>query len=150
MPKCWSYQRTDENGRLQSYYGICQKWTYTDIKANHEIEIKYFQAKPNGVQYYWISIDGKFQEKPLSAARLHYLLNEKRAQEVKPGVLQPLPLQVEEVLKYRKQATNRPGCGLCGGTGIKDNGKICICTHYEEEKIKNYNAQLRLKALLKV
>ena len=126
VPKTWNYERVNENGYLQSYYGIGQTWTYTDGKADHEMVVKGFTAKPNGVQYYWVSIDGKFQGKSISAARLHYLLNEKNAVEIEHGVLQSFPLQIADVERYFKHLAeigDPHDCDVCAGTGIDDYGK---------------------------
>lgn len=150
----WNYNRVNEKGRLVSYYGVGQAWKYTDIRGEHEIEVKHFAATEYGVQYFWVTLDGKFQEKRVSAARLSFfLLREKHAKKIRDGTPQLMPLQTEEVRTYyeKNKTVALCNCPLCGGTGFNDrNGKICICTHSLEDEILRYNAQLRLKDILKV
>lgn len=147
MPNSWNYERVNENGYLQSYYGVGQAWTYKD-KVDHEIKVAGFTANPNGVQYYWIAVDGKFQEKAISVARLHYLLHEKNAVEVAPGVPQSFPLLIKEVERYMATLSGEElwKCSECGGTGITDEEKVCYCVKHLYAAIKGYNADLRLKA----
>ncbi len=143
MPKGWNYQRIDENGRLKSYYGIGQEWTFSERGRQHSIKVKHFTCNENGVQYYWIAIDGRLKEERLSAARLHYLLNSKQAVEVSGGSLMPLPLLKEEVENYFA-AGNYTDCEVCGGYGIDViSEKICRCACKLTYEIKAFNAEQR-------
>lgn len=144
----WNYKRTGEDGKLYSYYGQGQEWTYDERGRRHTMTVKYFTATPDGVQYYWVSIDGKFQETRMSAARLHYLLNSKKAIEVKGGTLQPMPLLLEEVEAYFEK-DKWTDCPDCGGNGV-DRGKICRCAERLTYVIKAFNAKKRLADLMKV
>lgn len=147
----FSYERIDKNGRLKSYYGTGQEWAFTEKGKTRTIKVEYFSATEEGVQYYFVSIDGRFSDKRMSAARLRYFLHSKKAEEVQTGTLCPMPLLYEEVRVYFSDRGNeREDCYYCGGTGIDDNGKVCRCAHKRTYEIKNYNAELRLKKLLKV
>ncbi len=145
----WNYERINADGKLCSYYGMGQQWAYEERGVTHCMRINYFVAKPNGVQYYWITLDNKFIEKPMSAARLHYFLHKKGAQELYGGVPWRMPLLYKEVKAYFKY--NCPDyCNICGNTGIKENGDICPCAKSMEYEIKEFNRERRLAALLKI
>ncbi len=147
----FSYERIDKNGRLKSYYGTNQEWTFTERGKTRTIKVEYFTATEEGIQYYWVSLDGRFSSKRMSAARLHYFLHSKKAVEVNQGTLNPMPLLYDEVRAYFADRSNeREDCPACGGTGIDDSGKVCRCAHRLTYEIKNYNADKRLKKLLNV
>ncbi len=143
----FSYERIGANGKLKSYFGISQKWKYSERGRERTIKVEYFYATEYGVQYYFVSIDGKFCEKKMSAARLRYFLNEKHAEEINGGSLSLMPLQIEEVKIYFDQHEGED-CPECGGTGINDDGKICRCARHYGYEIQEFNAALRLKKLL--
>lgn len=151
----WDYKRIGQDGRLYSYYGKLQKWTYTDRGREHSIQITNFICKPNGVQYYWISIDGKFYPDRLSAARLHYFLNNKKAREIAPGELFRMPLQIEEVQAYFVEHKNftcpyDDFCDMCVCDVGHDNEKICTYAYELSHEIKEFNADKRLKKIFNV
>ncbi len=147
----FSYERINKNGRLVSYYGTGQEWTFTERGKSRTIKVEYFTATEEGIQYYWVSIDGRFSDKRMSAARLRYFLHSKKAVEVSQGTSCPMPLLYDEVRAYFSDRSNeRRDCPDCGGTGIDDCGKICWCARKLEYEIKNYNADKRLKKLFNV
>ena len=146
----WNYKRVGENGRLYSYYGKGQEWTYTERGRKHSIKVIEACPEQSGVQYYLISKDGTLDDKLISAARLHYVLNQKQAEEVKAGTLIPFPLLFAEVEEYFKILSHREDCPECGGTGIDDRGKICRCAERLTYEIKAFNAEKRLADLIKV
>lgn len=148
MPKNWNYERVNENGRLCSYYGKRQEWSYTERGVQHTIKVVEVCPQENGVQYYLISNDGRLNDKLISAARLHYVLNQKQAQEVKAGMPIPFPLLIKEVEVYFEH-NKWTDCPNCGGNGIY-GGKICRCAERLTYEIKEFNAQLRMKEILKV
>lgn len=151
MATSWNYNRINANGYLCSYYGKGQEWSYTERGQEHRIRVECVASTEYGVQYYFVSIDGKFNDKRLSAARLHYVLHQKQAVEISPGVLQPLTLQADEVREYfRLHPEERADCAECGGTGIDDRGKICYCTRHSDYDIKHYFAEKRLEKLTTV
>lgn len=145
----WNYQSVGENGRLYSYYGKGQEWNYCERGREHTIKVVEACPQSDGMQYYLISNDGKLNDKLISAARLHYILYQKKAQEIKGGVKIPYPLLVEEVKDYFEH-NKRCDCPVCGGTGIDYRGAICRCAKQLTYEIKNYSAEKRLENLLKV
>lgn len=144
----WNYNRIGENGRLYSYYGKGQEWMFTERGRQHVIKVIEACTQSNGVQYYLISKDGNLEHKLISAARLHYILNQKQAEEVKPGMLIPFPLLVEEVNIYFEH-NEWTDCPNCGGNGI-ERGKICFCAERLSYEIKSFNAKKRLADLMSV
>lgn len=149
----WNYNRIGEDGRLYSYYGKLQKWTYTSRGREHTIQITNFVGRPNGVQYYWVSIDGKFYSERLSAARLHYFLHSKQAQEIASGELFPMPLQIEEVQAYFTEHTDIDChyidfCDICACDCGTDGEKICKYAYENSFEIKKFNAEKRIKDII--
>lgn len=144
----WNYNRIGEDGRLYSYYGKGQEWSYVERGNKHLIKVVQFWAKPNGTQYYLISKDGVLTRERVSAARLHYFLNKKKAEKVNAGTLVAMPLQIEEVREYFKE--NDPtDCECCGGCGLdEDEEKICTCAYEMSHIIKSFNAKKRLDDLM--
>ena len=145
----WNYNRIGEDGRLYSYYGKGQEWKYTERGRQHIIKVIHFLGKPNGVQYYLISKDGALTRERVSAARLHYFLNQKKAEEVSGGTPIALPLQIQEVKDYFQE--NSPtDCEWCGGCGLdEDDERICTCAYEMSHTIKSFNAQKRIDEFLK-
>ncbi len=146
----WNYNRIGEDGRLYSYYGKGQKWKYIERGRLHTIQVVHFWGRPNGVQYYLISKDGILLTERISAARLHYFLNQKKAEEESEGKPIALPLQIQEVKNYFQE--NAPtDCAWCGGCGFLDldEEKICTCAYEMSHTIKSFNAQKRLDDFLK-
>lgn len=151
----WDYKRIGQDGRLYSYYGKLQKWTYEERGREHSIQVTNFVGKPNGVQYYWVNIDGKFYPDRLSAARLHYFLNSKQAQEIAPGELFKMPLQFEEVQAYFDEHKDftcpyDDFCNMCACDVGNDGEKICTYAYENSSKIKEFNAEKRLEKIMRV
>lgn len=149
------YKRVGQDGRLYSYYGKGQKWTYEVRGREHSIQVTHFVGKPNGVQYYFVNIDGNFYPERLSAARLHYFLHSKQAQEVAQGELYPLPLQIEEVQAYFEEHNDFTChydkiCNMCVCDCGNDGEKICTYAYEHSTKIKNFNAEKRLAKIFRV
>ena len=149
----FNYNRLRADGRLVYYYRLYAKYKYIERGGRErELTIKHISLSASEVQYYWIELDGKFKERPMTAARLHYFLHENNAEEVLKGVDVLLPLLRDEIVQYFKDKPSARSklCARCGGSGIDDDGNICICIRHSEDDILKYNAELRLKKIFKV
>lgn len=154
----FNYNRIGADGRLYFYYGIGQTWrvdTIADLIIRVERCTHTRSGTGDGVQYYLISKNGMIEPKPISAARLHYMLYcyGEYAVEVSAGTPQQLPLMIFETERYFKLNGGNLKCPICGGKGIKSDKfgamtNCARCTLAIQEEIKDYMAKVRLSELI--
>lgn len=80
-----NYERIGGDGKSYFYYSLGQIFTWTLTDGNHSLKIESCTLSESGTQYYEYSYDGIYSKKAVSAARLHYILNEKKANCIAPG-----------------------------------------------------------------
>ncbi|MGN0823731.1 MAG: hypothetical protein ACI4MB_01530 [Candidatus Coproplasma sp.] len=108
-----NYTRIGQDGKKYFYYGLGQAWKFERrgvleesraaiaIIEGKKPEFDYKSIKiercelVGDVQYYYVEINGISCLKPMSAARLHFILNSQRERiaETVSGELVPLPKQ---------------------------------------------------------